>query len=34
MTTQTTNQVKPLFALGQTLTTPGELETMQESDKK
>ncbi len=29
MTTQQTNQVKPLFALGQTLTTPGALVVMQ-----
>ena len=30
MTTQETNQVKPLFALGQTLTTPGALVVMQD----
>lgn len=29
MTTQSTNQAKPLFALGQTLTTPGALVVMQ-----
>lgn len=29
MTTQSTNQVRPLFALGQTLTTPGALVVMQ-----
>jgi len=29
MTTQETNQVKPLFALGQTLTTPGAIVVMQ-----
>ncbi len=30
MTTENTNQVKPLFELGQTLSTPGALSTMQE----
>lgn len=29
MTTQSTNQAKPLFALGQTFTTPGALVVMQ-----
>lgn len=29
MTTQQTNQVNPLFALGQTVATPGALATMQ-----
>lgn len=29
MTTQTTNQVRPLFGLGKTLATPGALEAMQ-----
>lgn len=29
MTTQQTNQVKPLFALGQTVATPGAMEVMQ-----
>ncbi len=32
MTTQETNQVKPLFLLGQTLTTPGALVVMQGMD--
>jgi len=32
MTTQETNQVKPLFVLGQTLTTPGALVVMQGMD--
>jgi len=32
MTTQETNQVKPLFVLGQTLTTPGALVVMQGID--
>jgi hypothetical protein len=32
MTTQTTNQVKSLFALGQTLATPGALEAMQQQE--
>jgi len=32
MTTQETNQVKPLFSLGQTLTTPGALVVMQGMD--
>jgi len=32
MTTKETNQVKPLFSLGQTLTTPGALVVMQGMD--
>jgi len=32
MTNQQTNQIKPLFALGQTLTTPGALVVMQGMD--
>ena len=32
MTTEETNQVKPLFVLGQTLTTPGALVVMQGMD--
>jgi len=32
MTTQETNQVKPLFELGRTLTTPGALVVMQGMD--
>ncbi len=32
MTTQATNQVKPLFALGQTLATPGAMVVMQGLD--
>ncbi len=32
MTNRQTNQVKPLFALGQTLTTPGALVVMQGMD--
>lgn len=31
MTTQTANQVKPLFRLGQTVTTPGALDAMAET---
>jgi hypothetical protein len=32
MTTQSINQVKPLFALGRTVATPGAIETMMEID--
>ena len=32
MTTQQTNQVKPLFALGRTLATPGAMLVMQQLD--
>ena len=32
MPTQTLNQVKPLFALGQTVATPGALEAMKRLD--
>ncbi len=31
MTTQQTNQVKPLFSLGQTVATPGALAAMQQA---
>ena len=31
MTTQPTNQVKPLFKLGQTVATPGALEAMEQA---
>ena len=32
MTTQQTNQVKPLFKLGQTVATPGAIEAMEQAD--